>query len=69
MMIIFKLFNEYLIVCGVGKNVHLEHIKRLELILANSDFHCLLITFANSLGPDQDQQNVSPDLDPNRLML
>ena len=27
----------------------------------------LLITFANSLEPDQDQQNVGPDLDPNCL--
>ena len=27
-------------------------------------FCCLQITFANSLDPDQDQQNVSPDLDP-----
>ena len=25
------------------------------------------VTFANSLDPDQDQQNVGPDLDPNRL--
>ena len=29
----------------------------------------LLITFANSLDPDQYQQNVSPDLDPNSLTL
>ena len=29
----------------------------------------LLITFANSLDPDQDQQNVGPDLDPNYLTL
>ena len=29
----------------------------------------LLITFANSLYPDQDRQNVSPDLDPNCLTL
>ena len=27
----------------------------------------LLITFANSLDPDQDQQNVSPDLEPSCL--
>ena len=27
----------------------------------------LLITFANSLDPDQDQQNVGPDLDPSCL--
>ena len=25
--------------------------------------------FANSLNPDQDRQNVGPDLDPNRLTL
>ena len=30
---------------------------------------CLLLTFANGLDPDQDGQNVGPDLDPNRLTL
>ena len=29
----------------------------------------LLITFANSLDPDQGQQNVGPDPDPNHLTL
>ena len=29
----------------------------------------LLITFANSLDPDQARQNVGPDLDPNWLTL
>ena len=29
-------------------------------------FSHLLIIFANSLDPDQDRQNVGPDLDPNR---
>ena len=29
----------------------------------------LLITFANSVDPDQAWQNVGPDLDPNCLML
>ena len=33
---------------------------------ANSDI-CPLLTFANSLDPDQDRQNVRPDLDPNPL--
>ena len=33
------------------------------------DFCHLLITFANSLDPDQDRQNISPDLDPNCLTL
>ena len=30
---------------------------------------CLLITFANSLKPDQAQQYVRPDLDPNCMTL
>ena len=34
---------------------------------ASGDFCRLLITFANSLDPDQDRQNVSPDLDPDCL--
>ena len=32
---------------------------------ASGNFCHLLITFANSLDPDQAQQNVGPDLDPN----
>ena len=34
---------------------------------AKGDFCCLLITFANSLDPDQARQNVRPDLYPNYL--
>ena len=34
---------------------------------ASGNFCRLLITFANSLDPDQAQQNVGPDLDPNCL--
>ena len=30
---------------------------------------CLLITFANSLDPDQDRHNVGPDLDPSCLTI
>ena len=41
----------------------------LALSFASDDFCRLLITFANSLDPDQDLQNVGPDLDPNRLAL
>ena len=46
----------------------------LYLLLYNSfldsgDFCCLLINFANSLDPDQDQQEVGPDLDPKHLTL
>ena len=37
--------------------------------LGGGDFCHLLITFANSLDPDQDRQNVGPDLDPNCLTL
>ena len=37
--------------------------------LASGDLCRLLVVFANSLDPDQDQQNVSPDLDPNCLTL
>ena len=36
---------------------------------ACDDFCRLLITFANSLDPDQDRQNVGPDLDLNCLIL
>ena len=36
-----------------------------EITVASGDFCHLLITFANSLDPDQALQNVGPDLDPN----
>ena len=35
----------------------------------SGNFCCPLITFANSLDPDQARQNVGPDLDPNFLTL
>ena len=35
--------------------------------LARGVFCHLIITFANSLDPDQDRQNVGPDLDPNSV--
>ena len=37
--------------------------------LASGDFWHLLMNFANSLDPDQDRQNVGPDLDSNSLTL
>ena len=37
--------------------------------LASGNFCHLLITFENSLDPDQDRQSVGPDLDPNYLTL
>ena len=36
---------------------------------ASGNFCSLLIKSANSLDPDQAQQNVGPDLDPNCLTL
>ena len=36
-------------------------------VYARGNFCCLLITFANSLAPDQAQHFVGPDLDPNCL--
>ena len=41
----------------------------LNSFLAGGEFCCLLITFANSLDPDQDRLNVGPDLVPNGLTL
>ena len=38
-------------------------------LLVSGDFCRLLIAFANSLDPDQDRQDVGPDLGPNRLTL
>ena len=37
--------------------------------LASGHFCHLLLTIGNSLDPDQDRQNVGPDLDPNCLTL
>ena len=38
-------------------------------LFVSGDLYRLLMSFANSLDPDQDRQNVGPDLDPNRLTL
>ena len=45
------------------------HILSLSFNLEVILFCCLLINVANSLGPDQDLQNVGPDLGPNSLAL
>ena len=37
--------------------------------LAGCDFNPLLITFANSLDPDQDRQNIGPSLDLNNFIM
>ena len=42
---------------------------KLNSFPARGDFCRLLITFANSLDPDQARQNVGPDLDPNFLHM
>ena len=41
----------------------------LDSFFTSGDFCRLLITFANSSDPDQGQQNVVPDLDPNCLSI
>ena len=38
-------------------------------LASGGDLCHLLITFANSLDPDQDRLKVGPDLDPNRFTL
>ena len=44
-------------------------MQRVSSFHASCDFCHLLLTFTNCLDPDQDRQNVGPDLDPNRLTL
>ena len=50
----------------------MEFLRKFEMrnnkpITASGDYCHLLITFANTLDLDKDRQNVSPDLDINRL--
>ena len=51
---------------GLVGNQKKEPYLSVNSFLASS---LLLFTFANSLDPDQDRQNVGPDLDPNCLTL
>ena len=44
-------------------------MQRDDAFLASDDFGHLLINFADSLDPDQDQHSVGPDLDSNPLTL
>ena len=46
-----------------------RRVVNINTFLASDNLYRLLITFANSLNPDQDRQNVDPDLSPNRLTL
>ena len=50
-------------------NIIIYSMIRVNSFLASGDFCHLQITFANSLDPDQDRQNVGPDLVPNCLTL
>ena len=59
--------SEFMLLANMVNNKNLMSL--LKSFLAYGDFSCLLITFANSLDPDQDRQNVGPDLDPNYLTL
>ena len=45
------------------------HVEKKLTLPASGEFCCLLITFANSLDPDQARQNVGPDLEPSCLTL
>ena len=45
------------------------NMTRTNSVHASGDFCRLLITFANSLDPDQDRQHVGPDVDPICLTL
>ena len=52
------------------EKVNFKKVSRQQIyFLASSDFCRLLIAFVNSLEPDQDPQNVGPDLDPSCLTL
>ena len=53
----------------LDKHKKIIYTSSAESKLASSDFCRLLITFTNSLDPDQDRQNVGPDLDSNCLTL
>ena len=46
-----------------------KSLKGFNSFLASSNFCCLPIAFVKSLDPEQDRQNVGPDLDQNRLTL
>ena len=59
-------------ICFVLKSCPITNSSKLIMISVTylrPNFCRLLITFENSLDPDQDRQIVGPDLDPNRLTL
>ena len=53
--------------CSDNSKYHIKTNIRINSFLLVAIFFHLLITFANSLDPDQDLQNVGPYLDPNHL--
>ena len=53
--------------CTIIIQIHANNIKCIFQLFVY--VCCLLITFANSLDPDQARQSVGPDLDPNCLTL
>ena len=59
--------NEINISQGLSQKVVSTSCFVFNSLPAKGDFCCLLITFENSLDPDQARQNVGPDLDPNCL--
>ena len=54
---------------GTDVEMCLRKLHMVNSLLTSGNFCYLLITFANSLNPDQDRHNVGPDLDPNCLSL
>ena len=57
-------YSEHHIVLDV-----LPFLRPINSFVASNHFCSLLINFANSLDPDQDQQIVGSDLDPNCSIL
>ena len=54
---------------GFSQKVVSKSCSVFDSLLPSGDFCHLLVFFANSLDPDQAQQNVVPDPDPNCLTL
>ena len=70
--VLFNLLNKLRLRDKIqGSNEHfitfLWHFGKFNTKLTLTFFCCLMITFANSLAPDQDRQNLGAYLDPNCL--
>ena len=69
-ILILNIIREYLNeIKSVSANSCLKHAKILNSFPASGNFCRLLITFANSLNPEQARHVVGPDLGPNYLTL